>query len=412
MKSDLSKLMRARKVDALLVLGDALHNPAMVYFTGVTHVSEAVLIKPIDQDPILYFNPMERDEAAKTGLETRSLNTFDFKKLFDESDQNALLARAKLLRLVIEDAGLKAGRVAVYGLRDAGEALGLVDTLRELMPSLEFIGEYSHTIILEARATKDAQEIEQMRDVGQRTIQVVDQVRGFLASQKEKDGLLVDASNQPITVEQVKKKIFLWLAEQGLDNPHGTIFAPGAEGGVPHSGGSPDAQIRIGEPIVFDIYPVQAGGGYYFDFTRTWCIGHVPEDVQALYDDVRSVYTTIMSELKIDTLCSIYQDRTCELFAAMGHPTVAEDPNTEIGYVHGLAHGLGLDVHEAPRFSREATDKDILRAGSVVTIEPGLYYPEKGMGVRLEDAVVVNADGSIEILVPYPLDILIPLEKA
>ena len=403
--------MQARNIDALLVLGDALHNPAMVYFTGVTHVTEGVLVKQRNKDPILYFNPMERDEAAKTGLETRSLNPFNYKKLFDESDHNALIARAKLLRLVIEDAGLKSGRVAIYGLRDAGETLGLVDSLRELMPKLEFVGEYSDTILLAARATKDAQEIEQIRDVGQRTIKVVDQVRQFLASQQEKDGLLVNASGQPITVDQVKKKIFLWLAEQGLDNPHGTIFAPGAEGGVPHSGGSRDAQIRIGEPIVFDIYPVQAGGGYYFDFTRTWCLGRVPDDVQALYDDVHSVYITIMHELTMDTLCSQYQDRTCELFSSMGHPTVAEDPNTEIGYVHGLAHGLGLDVHEAPRFGLEATDKDILRAGSVVTIEPGLYYPERGMGCRLEDAVVVNTDGSIEVLVPYPLDILIPLKS-
>jgi Xaa-Pro aminopeptidase len=410
-KSDLASLMQARNIDALLVLGDALHNPSMVYFTGVTHVTDGALIVKRGEEPILYFNPMERDEATKSGLETRSLSPFNYKQLFDESGQNALIAKAKLLHLVLEDAGVTAGRVAMYGNRDAGEALGLVDALRERMPEIEFVGEYSDSVILGARATKDAAEIEQMRDVGQHTVKVVSQTQDFLASQKEKDGILVDTSGQPITVAQVKQKIFLWLAEQGLDNPHGTIFAPGAEGGVPHSGGSPDAPIRIGEPIVFDIFPVQSGGGYYFDFTRTWCLGHVPDEVQALYDDVRSVYDTIMSELKVDAMCTIFQDRTCDLFAAMGHPTVAEDPNTEVGYVHGLAHGLGLDVHEAPRFSRNATDKDILRAGSVVTIEPGLYYPEKGMGVRLEDAVVVYSDGSIEVLVPYPLDILIPLKS-
>jgi Xaa-Pro aminopeptidase len=90
---------------------------------------------------------------------------------------------------------------------------------------------------------------------------------------------------------------------------------------------------------------------------------------------------------------------------------VKETPQTEVGFVHGLAHGLGLDVHEAPRFSRDATERDVLRAGSVVTIEPGLYYPERGLGCRLEDAVYVRPDGAMEVLAPYPLDLVIPLKS-
>jgi Xaa-Pro aminopeptidase len=411
MKSDLNALMEARNMDALLILGDALHNPSMVYFTGVAHVTDGALLLKRGEDPVLFFNSMEREEAAKTGLKTHGLAQYDYSKLFEEGGKNALYAKSRLWQLALSAEGLTSGRVAVYGQRDAGESLGLIDTLEELLPDIDFVGEYSDTVLMKARATKDEAEVAQMRDIGQKTVEVVGQVADFLGSQKEKDGLLVDSDGQPITVGEVKSKIYLWLAEKGLDNPHGTIFAPGAEGGVPHSGGSADAVLRIGEPIVFDIFPVQAGGGYYFDFTRTWCIGHVPDDVQALYDDVRHVYDTIMSELKLDTLCSIYQDRTCELFAERGHPTVKEDPKTEVGYVHGLAHGLGLDVHEAPRFSREATDEDILHAGSVVTIEPGLYYPDRGMGCRLEDAVYVRPDGVMEILAPYPLDLLIPLKS-
>ena len=411
MKSDLNELMEARNLDALLVLGDALHNPSMVYFTGVTHVTDGALLLKRGEEPVLFFNPMERDEAAKTGLKTHGLAQYDYSKLFEEGGKNALYAKSRLWQLALSAEGLTSGRVAVYGQRDAGESIGLIQTLEELLPEIEFVGEYSDTVLMKARATKDESEVAQMRDIGQKTVEVVAQVADYLASQKDKDGLLVDADGQPITVGGVKNKIYLWLAEKGLDNPHGTIFAPGAEGGVPHSGGSADAVLRIGEPIVFDIFPVQAGGGYYFDFTRTWCIGHVPDEVQALYDDVRHVYDTIMSELKLDTQCSIYQDRTCELFAERGHPTVKEDPKTEVGYVHGLAHGLGLDVHEAPRFSREATDADILHAGSVVTIEPGLYYPDRGMGCRLEDAVYARPDGVMEVLAPYPLDLLLPLKS-
>jgi Xaa-Pro aminopeptidase len=411
MKSDLAKLMQDKNVDALLVLGDTFHNPSMVYFSGVAHVSEAMLILKQGKEPILYFNSMERDEAAQTGLETRSLSPFDFKKIFEESDENALLARAKLLNMVLADADVSSGRVAVYGRQEAGEALGLMDELRKLNPSLELMGEYSDTMLLEARATKDSEELDKMRNVGKRTLKVVDKVRDFLASQKADGDLLVDDKGAAITVGRIKSLISLWLAEEGLDNPHSTIFAPGAEGGVPHSLGSPDAKIHLGQPIVFDIFPVDAGGGYFFDFTRTWCIDHVPDEVQKLYDDVHSVYQTLMGEIKGSTACKPYQDRTCELFAAQGHPTVAEDPKTEIGYVHGLAHGLGLDVHEAPRFSRQATDQDMLLPGAVVTVEPGLYYPDRGMGCRLEDAVIVKEDNSLEILAPYPMDLLIPLKS-
>ncbi len=104
MKSDLAALMQARDIDTLLVLGDALHNPSMVYFTGVTHVTDGALVLQRGKEPIFYFNPMERDEAAKSGLETRSLNPFNYKKLFDESGQNAL--DASILEDEMEQIGL------------------------------------------------------------------------------------------------------------------------------------------------------------------------------------------------------------------------------------------------------------------------------------------------------------------
>jgi Xaa-Pro aminopeptidase len=411
MKSDLPALMKDRNLDALVVFGDALHNPAMVYFTGVAHVTEGMLVLRRGQDPLLFCHAMERDEAAATGLKTRSITDYKYSEILKDCKGDHELAQARLHQRMLTDAGITGGRVAVYGQRDAGRAFGLLNALGEVMPSVEFVGEFTNSVILEARATKDPAEIERMRKLQKQTTEVVGQVADYLSRQRAKDGVLVDADGQPVTVAKVKAKINLWLAERGLDNPHGTIFAPGAEGGVPHSMGSPDAVLKLGEPIVFDIFPVEAGGGFFADFTRTWCIGHASEGAQKLYDDVLSVYKTIMSELKPDMPCSSFQARTCELFKQLGHPTVAEDPTTKVGFVHGLAHGLGLDVHERPAFGRDATDKDILRRGSVVTIEPGLYYPERGLGMRIEDAVYMREDGKPEILAEYPLDLVIPLRS-
>jgi Xaa-Pro aminopeptidase len=411
MKSNLPALMKERDLDALLVWGNGFHNSAMVYFTGVVHITDAILVLKRGEEPILFVHPMERDEAAATGLKVADLGKFNYRQLFEESGENALLATARLQQLALTEAGLTAGRVALYGQRDAGESVALANAIQELLPGIEFVGEISDSVLLQARATKDAAEIDVMRKVARLTTEVVAQVADFLGRQRAKNGVLVDDDSQPITVGQVKQHINLWLAERGLENPEGTIFAPGAEAGVPHSLGSSEAMLRLGEPIIFDIFPVQSGGGYFADFTRTWCLGYASDEAHALYQDVRFVYETIMGELKVDGLCMGYQDRTCELFAERGHPTVAEDPLTKEGYVHGLAHGLGLDVHENPRASRNATTKDVLQIGSVITVEPGLYYPQRGLGCRIEDAVAVKEDGSFEVLAPYPLDLVIPLKK-
>lgn len=411
MKSDLPALMEARGLDALLIFGDALHNPAMTYFTGVAHVTEGVLVVKRGEQPVLFYHSMERDEAASTGLQSRSITDYNYREIYEQEGKNPLRATARLYQRMLIDMGLTAGKVAVYGQRDAGEAFGLLSGLQELLPEIEFTGEYKDSVLLQARATKDPQEIEQMRTVAKQTVEVVGLVADFLSRQKDVGGVLTGEDGQPVTVGKVKSLINRLLAERGLDNPHGTIFAPGAEGGVPHSQGSPEAPLRLGEPIVFDIYPVQAGGGYFADFTRTWCVGHASPEAQALYDDVRSVFDTIMGELKTGVHGTVYQERVCELFEAQGHPTIRKDPLTKVGYVHSFAHGLGLDVHERPSTGRDTTPEDVLKPGMVITVEPGLYYPERGLGVRIEDAVYMHPDGSTEILAPYPYDLVIPLKS-
>jgi len=87
-------------------------------------------------------------------------------------------------------------------------------------------------------------------------------------------------------------------------------------------------------------------------------------------------------------------------------------PNTERGFVHSLGHGLGLDVHESPTFSGLASNDDILEPGSVITLEPGLYYPDQDLGVRLEDTLWIRPDGTPEILATYPLDLVLRMNGA
>jgi len=412
MKNDLPKLMERENIDAIWILGSASHNSAMAYFTGRVHVRRADLILIRDQEPVLFCNAMEREEAASTGLKTVVTAKYDMVKLLQETDGDFPKAAAIMRKMMFNELGLTKGRVSVYGKVDISGILGSLNYLRELMPALEFIGEGVMSILLEAQATKDDNEIERIRQMGKITIDVVRQVANYLQGCHVRDDeVLLNDDGEPVTVDQVKKKINLWLAEKGVENPEGCIFAIGRDAGIPHSAGNPEDHIQLGKTIIFDIYPQEAGGGYFFDFTRTWCLGYAPEAEEKLYQDVKNVYQDIMGELVKDQYAPDFQDRTCELFEALGHKTIRQDTQLESGYVHSLGHGLGLNIHERPWFGVSAKPEDNLAAGSVVTIEPGLYYPDQGMGCRLEDSVWVRPDGKMEILADYPYDLVLPMKN-
>ena len=246
--------------------------------------------------------------------------------------------------------------------------------------------------------------------MGEITVSTVEDVAGFLKSHKVKDGVLVNRQDEVLTIGEVKRRINLWLTMRGVENPEGTIFAIGSDAGVPHNEGLDHQPVEIGKTIVFDIFPCEVGGGYFFDFTRTWCLGYAPDEVQKVYDDVLDVYNKVYDAIEPNRLCSDFQELTCDLFEAKGHPTIKSDRKTLSGYVHSLAHGIGLDVHEGPDFYKREANKSILLPGSVITVEPGLYYPERGMGVRLEDTVWVRPDGTLETLVEYSKDLVLEIE--
>ncbi len=87
----------------------------------------------------------------------------------------------------------------------------------------------------------------------------------------------------------------------------------------------------------------------------------------------------------------------------------APNPRVSSGYVHSLGHGVGLDVHEKPWFSRPTDDSNKLLPGSVFTLEPGLYYPEQGYGIRLEDTYYVTEDGRFIRFADFPMDLVVPM---
>ena len=412
MKSDLDHLMQENHIDALLVTGAGLHNPAMYYLTGGAFLTHADLIQPRGAPPILFHGTMERDEAAKSGLKTKNFSDYNYKDLLKEADGDRILAAALRYKKMLTDAGVTSGRVSLYGKTELNSAFAVFTRLQKIIAGIELIGEPGgNSVILQAMASKDEWEVERIRKMGKITTEVVGLTAEFLSTHHAPNGKLVKTDGAFLTIGDVKRQINFWLAERGAEAPEGFIFAQGRDAGVPHSVGNPDDILETGKTIIFDIFPCEAGGGYHYDFTRTWSLGYAPDGVESLYDDVRSTYETVMSELKLNGNNADYQERVCDLYNSLGHKTIREEPALQEGYVHSLGHGLGLHIHEAPWFRNKefATDQDTLFAGAVMTVEPGLYYPSQGMGVRLEDTVWVRPDGKMEILAEYPLDLVIPV---
>lgn len=410
MKSEIDVLMQDNDVDVLLVVGNAEHNPAMAYFTGGGHISAADLFKKRGEAPVIFCNSMEREEAKRTGLLTRTFSEFPTKGLLVEAGGDPTEARALAYSKEFSSLGITTGRVAIYGQVEFGPLFSVLERVKKYLPDLEFNGFFRDPILLPAMMTKDAGEVEHVRRMGKITTEVVGRTADWISRHAVNQEILIHPDGKPLTVGDVKSKINLWLAELGAENPEGTIFAIGRDAGVPHSTGAADDPLRLGQTIVFDIFPCEVGGGYFYDFTRTWSLGYATEEAQALYDQVLEVYNKLISNLKVNMPFTEVQKLTCDLFEAMGHPTIQTKADTEEGYVHSIGHGLGLRVHELPFSGINATEKDILSPGTVFTIEPGLYYPSRGMGVRLEDTYYTRPDGTFEALADYPLDLILPMK--
>lgn len=407
MRADLDRLMAERNLDALLVMGDARGNTVLNYLTGGAQLEGALVTKRRGGPLTLIHGSMERDTAAATGLKLVDRdNNYNSYTLLQKQEGNALEARADLLAQVVRDQGLS-GRLGVYGSVDAGAAYALLQRLNQLIDG-EIVGEYGDSLFTLARQTKDDREIAELREAGRLTCAVVGDVRDYIQSQQVRGEVVIRADGEPLTIGDVKAFIRARQLQYGLIEDHECIFAQGRDAGVPHNGGNPAMPLRLGQSIVFDIFPT-VSSGYFHDLTRTWSLGYATEEVLAAWEQTRQIFATVMGALELGRPCRDYQVMTCEYFERAGHPTPMSHPGTQVGYVHGLGHGVGLDIHEQPSLSHAAGNVTALQPGHVVSVEPGLYYPERGFGVRIEDTVAFTEAGELVNLTHFPYDLVVPM---
>jgi Xaa-Pro aminopeptidase len=351
---------------------------------------------------------MERDQAALVGCETSSYAQRGFLQKVKSADSQAK-ALGELMSEVAGELGMS-GRVAFAGEVPLGYGWLILDHLKRLAPSLE-VDSGQPDVLSVASMTKTDDELAKIRHCSNGAVEAMKRVRDELASLRRNGGGFTTASGERATLGHLRRLLHRTFAEFGLAEDGESIVAQGRDAGVPHNRGNDDDTIRAGAPILVDIFPGEMGGGYHTDMTRTFCLGPAPEPLKQVYRECREAFDTAMSRMHVGESCRGYQELVCDVFERQGHATVRTNQGVEEGYVHGLGHGVGLAVHEGPRLGGPPTNIALLEPGHVVSVEPGLYYPSRGLGVRIEDLVAVKRDGSIENLTPAPYELEIPIHS-
>ena len=405
MRSDLDVLLQQRGLAGVVVLAHDRYCPAFYYATG-KRIHHGLYVRAADGRAHLVHDPMERDQAAAVGCATSSYAQRGLLQKVKTAESQAR-GLAELVVELARELDLR-GTLAFAGDVPLGFGWTLVDHVRSLAPELSVDASQPGPLDL-AAMTKTEDELEKIRHCSRGAVEAMRRVREMLGSLRPQGDAFVTESGEIATLGHLRKLLHRTFAEYALGEDGESIVAQGRDAGVPHNRGNDADLVRAGQPILVDIFPGEAGGGYHTDMTRTFCLGRAPEPLRRVYEDCRAAFDAAMARTLGGTPCRDLQELVCDVFERQGHPTQRSRPGTEEGYVHGLGHGVGLAVHEGPRLGGPPSNTATLQPGHVVSVEPGLYYPERGLGVRIEDLVAVRADGTIENLTPAPYELEIPI---
>ncbi len=240
------------------------------------------------------------------------------------------------------------------------------------------------------RRSKDAEELQYLRDAQKITEQVMREMCEMIfASKADASGTLMH-EREVLTSERVLSMIDIAFLKRGASTPHGSIVACGPIGADCHHRGT--GPLRTGQPIILDMFPHIRGSGYNGDCTRTIVHGEVPDEVAKMHAVAVEAKRAAESVCKAGVTGEDVHRAAIGVIQEHGYAVGLpgdDAPDTFCSMVHGTGHGIGLDVHEPPLLDFKGPE---LVDGDVLTIEPGLYCKAIG-GVRVEDMVAVTSDG-------------------
>lgn len=356
-------------LDGLLIIGDSICSPDIYYLSRFFAPDRFSLLAT---DAVTIFvSGLEHGRATKESKADEVISTTDYgilEKLehFDKPEDAYTAALVEFLR----DRGMK--RLGVSRSFPAGIYQDLA-------------GEFSVSIVESPvsgwRAVKTAEEIEAIRST-QRATETAMKVAIDMIARSRPGGEHLHLDGSLLTSERVRSAIDISLLERGCEAAD-TIVAGGQKTAIdPHCSGT--GPLPANASIVIDIFPRSKRSRYFADMTRTVLRGEPDQDIVDVYEAVLEAQKAGIEAVRSGTTGKEVHARVCQIFEDRGYPE-----RKDRGFIHSTGHGVGLEIHEKPILSEIGGP---LVAGNVVTVEPGLYYPDLG-GVRLEDLVVVRSTG-------------------
>ncbi len=360
--------------ETLLIVADSERDANMLYATGL-FVPDPFIYLHYDRRPLLVMSDLEIDRARASAPHCRVASLRDIQRKL-RRDGVIQPRYGHVIRHILREKKIK--RVVV----PENFPLGLARELKKLGVKLKPLPNF-----FPRREFKNADEVKKisaallMAEVG-----MSEGMQALRLSKIGKRRQLI-YRGAPLTSEKLRAIIDCAILQaSGL--AANTIVAGGKQGCDPHERGF--GPLRANEPIIIDIFPRSQKTGYFGDITRTVVRGRANEAVRRLYDTVLHGQKIAFDKMRAKTWTSEIHKAVQDYFVKQGYKTGRRDGHME-GFFHGTGHGLGLEIHEAPRVGATSTGQ--LKRGHVVTVEPGLYYPEIG-GIRLEDVALVTGNGA------------------
>ncbi|MBF0370773.1 MAG: aminopeptidase P family protein [Magnetococcales bacterium] len=361
---------------ARIIYADSERSADMLYATGLFAPDPFLYVQEESGRSHLVISILELDRARRVAQVDQVVNWEEVRRAFKEKYPDEIPQAGSLAAFFLRDLEIS----SVQAPDDF--PLGFADRLRQNGIEVNAV----EGAFWPERAIKRPQEIAAIETALVKTgIGMAAGIDMISQSRIGEDGLL-HLDGEILTSERVRATINKALVDEGASGFH-TIVSGGDQAADPHEEGF--GPLPAHRAIILDVFPRVEKSGYWGDMTRTICRGKVPERVQKAYDAVWAGQKLAFSMIQEGVSGLTVHQAVTDLMTEAGFPTGVGADGRQQGFFHGTGHGLGLEVHEFPRVGRK---DEILQAGHVVTVEPGLYYPDMG-GVRLEDVVVVEKEG-------------------